>query len=1053
MAAVVLATCASAQQVDIVSRIEPAQTGSFKAAGDSFALSMTPDGAFVLFASAGQGLVTNRYPGAFLNVFLRCRTNGTAWLVSANTQGTAGGNGNSGYASVTPDGRYVVFQSDASDVVTNDTNQASDIFVRDVVAGTTVLASVNVTGTASGNGASLCPIITPDGRYVAFSSFATNLVTGRTNRCQAPEVYVRDLQAGVTTLVSVEGRNLYYDSTLSFLPDFARLAITPDGRLVAYTAFDRYSRFELLVRDLLLGKTTWVSTNIARGPGTRLTCSSQAVSDDGQFVVFKAESPSTNYVYRYDALAASLELISTNVARSGCGSVLDVWTTSGSDNYGPVMSSDGRYVAWVGAMASNSTSSVFLWDGQIKTNALVSLNVLGKPSTNGLFDAPAINPDGRYVAFLSNGTDLVTNGVNGEFQLYVRDMQSGVTELASADQAGQGAGSTESSAPCLTGDGRYVLFDSRTGAFASDARTNAYDVFLRDLVTGTTELISARPARVPGFTASGFSRIGPNSVSTDGRLVAFESFATDLIQGGAKGLPNVFLRDLVAGTNALVSVNRIGVASTSGASRVASISLDGRYALFSSTAGDLIANDTNRLEDVFVRDLVAGITILVSVNTNSQSANRAAWCASMSADARLVAFQSRATDLAAGISGTYDNVFVRDLVAGRTRSLTTGLPNVSTTTYTSPVLSPNGRFAAFQAFTGSTNTWLRDLQTDSTRMIGSNASALAFSGDSQTLAIICRAASSMPIQLLVLDLRTGSIRALNLGYPSSSEGISLSFGGNLVAFSTMGVLVGPDANMVEDVFVYSVPTGALSLISSNATGTGTGKGRSYWPRISVDGRYVAFRSTASDLVPSDANQADDIFLFDRSTRQRTLLSHSRFGPGPADGMSQGLVLSPDGTRVIFNSAGGDLIADDFNCAPDVFIATVQRTPPADTDQDGLDDAWEQAWFGDLGHDGSADTDGDGFKDAAEYRAGTNPLDPTSVLKIIDVATADETITIRWSGVTGRFYRIQYANTLDTPNWQDLGPIVIASWAEASINMPRGPTPEKRFYRVLLVDGH
>src|SRR5262252_4623326 len=149
--------------------------------GDSVAPVLSPDGRYVLFSSSANNLIPNDNSQPGLNVFLRDRATNITVLLSPNWSGTGRANGNSRFASISPNGRYVAFESDATDLVQGDTNGTSDVFLRDVIAGTTVLISVAADG-GSGNGASTNAMITPDGRFVAFVSAATNLVAGDTNR-------------------------------------------------------------------------------------------------------------------------------------------------------------------------------------------------------------------------------------------------------------------------------------------------------------------------------------------------------------------------------------------------------------------------------------------------------------------------------------------------------------------------------------------------------------------------------------------------------------------------------------------------------------------------------------------------------------------------------------------------------------------------------------------------------------------------------------------------------------------------------------------------------
>ncbi len=948
--------------VAAVSVADPTLPRSASAGGDSFALALTPDGAFVLFTSTAGNLVTNDFSTGFVDLFLRCRTNGAIQLVSANTAGTGGGNGDSVYASVTPDGRYVVFQSDASNLVTNDANQASDIFVRDTVVNTTALVSVNQAGTASGNDASSSPVITPDGRYVAFLSAATNLVAGPSNYLQS--VFVRDLRTGTTTFVGLGdgGTGAYSDNPV----------ITPDGRFVAFTSSSSAGS-GVYWADLALGQTTRVFTNDA---------ASLVLSDDGRFLAFNT---STN-VARLDTQTGTLQMLSTNVISS------QQITTLGE------MTPDGRFVAFIGPLPIEinwTRTAVWRWDALTGSASPVSVNLSGQFSVNNSYYTPAISPDGRYVTFLSDATDLVTNAVNGNLQVYVRDMQTGTTRLASADAAGNGSGDAEGALPALSADGRFVLFDSRSDVFVPGDLNDAYDVFVRDMAGPTNELISARDPSLPMLTANKSSAIAGEAVSADGRLVVFVSLADDLLPGDTNGLQDVFVRDLIAGTNALVSVNRFG-GNANGASRSPSLSANGRYVVFISAADDLVANDTNRMEDVFVRDLVAGTTALVSISTTGGSGNFPSSAAAISADGRWVAFTSAASNLAPGTPSS-PNLFVRDLAGGTTTLVGTNYAGP-------PLISPDGRFVVIQ----STPPTVKDLQTGATFAIASGplpepANALTFSDNSRVFGALCGAMSNL---LVLRDLIAGTNIELVLGprhippISATPMGLSLSYDGRFAAFPCDAPLVGVDTNGVEDVFVYDALLGSLTLVSTNASGV-AGNGRSYSPHISSAGRYVVFRSAASDLVSGDANGTEDIFQWDRDTGQITALSRGLAG-GTGNGISTGLAFAPDARRAVFNSAASDLVPGDFNGTADVFaVAVGQTAPPA----------------------------------------------PAPAL----AATVNNgTVRISWIAPPGWTGRLQYKNALDEAAWQDVPGIVNAADSLRWITDPTATGVGQRFYRLLLV---
>jgi Tol biopolymer transport system component len=242
---------------------------SASANGDSGIPIISPDGRYILFSSTADNLVltTNNSPvsGAVppgLNVFLRDRTNGTTRLVSVNLAGTGGGNGDSLPTGISTNGRYALFESSASDLVAGDSNNAADVFIRDMVASQTILVSTGYNG-GSGKGVSRSSVMTPDGRYVAFVSVATNLVVNDTNGLV--DVFVRDWTNGITTLISVGAQATY--TGLAYAPTNISESpcISADGRYVAfYSAATNLvpgvtTMSDIYVRDRVGGTTVCAS--------------------------------------------------------------------------------------------------------------------------------------------------------------------------------------------------------------------------------------------------------------------------------------------------------------------------------------------------------------------------------------------------------------------------------------------------------------------------------------------------------------------------------------------------------------------------------------------------------------------------------------------------------------------------------------------------------------------------------------------------------------------------------------------------------------------------
>ena len=193
----------------------------------------------------------------------------------------------------------------------------------------------------------------------------------------------------------------------------------------------------------------------------------------------------------------------------------------------------------------------------------------------------------------------------------------------------------------MSEDGRFVAFECPDGNLGPIGGNRANDVFVRDLSLATTELISVRDAALPSYVGNGASLCSGHVFSADGRYVAFGSEAGNLVANDTNGFQDVFVRDLVVGTNLLVSVSTNGLSPGDGLSRDPVVSADGRYVAFSSMAGNLVPGDTNRSEDVFVRDMQAGTTLLVSVNTNGTGpGNLDSYSPQLSSDGRWVVFRS-----------------------------------------------------------------------------------------------------------------------------------------------------------------------------------------------------------------------------------------------------------------------------------------------------------------------------------------------------------------------------------------------------------------------------
>ncbi|MFN2545526.1 MAG: TolB family protein [Actinomycetota bacterium] len=361
-------------------------------------------------------------------------------------------------------------------------------------------------------------------------------------------------------------------------------------------------------------------------------------------------------------------------------SVASDGTPGDAPSWQALMTPDGRYVAFYSDADNlvpgdtNNVSDVFVRDRVLGTTTRVSVASDGTEE-NGRASWFAISADGRHVAFTSFGNNLVP-GVTSTGQVYEHDIDTGVTQLVSQSSTGQPANFIFSGDPSVSADGRYVAFESAATNLVPgdtnqswDPTTNPQDVFVRDTVAGTTERISVSSAGAESNGNSEWPVITPN-----GRYVTFESTATNLVTLDANAASDplfrgrdVYIRDRQAGTTELVSVGPNGLPGAGASFGFAQVTPDGRYVAFFSEASDLVPNDSNRVQDVFERDLVNHTTERVSVSSSGGEANNSSIRPSISDDGRYVAFGSTATNLIPNDTNPADDIFVHDRLTGETR--------------------------------------------------------------------------------------------------------------------------------------------------------------------------------------------------------------------------------------------------------------------------------------------------------------------------------------------------------------------------------------------------
>jgi Tol biopolymer transport system component len=348
------------------------------------------------------------------------------------------------------------------------------------------------------------------------------------------------------------------------------------------------------------------------------------------------------------------------------------------DSRNPAMTPDARYVAF-GSDATNLVpgyadygAAVFLRDRMSGTTQPVSVGWSGEPADRSCLD-PAVSDDGRFVTFLSYASNLAPQGNNGFIQVFLRDVVGGTTEAISVTDAGELADDNCGYA-AVSADGRYVFFTSYASNLVVPAPPSGTMIYVRDRADGTMHIASLGLDGQPWSVTEDRFAITPDS-----RFIVFVS-------------GDVFLRDRVQGATELISMAAAG--GPGGWSFPASITTDGRYVAFASNASELVLGDTNGCRDVFARDRLLGVTDRVSVSSSGEQGNNMSGSSgqppAISDDGRFVAFLTSATNLIP-LGGT--GLYLRDRVAGITQ-LVRG-PHGQATAAGDPAISADGRYIAF----------------------------------------------------------------------------------------------------------------------------------------------------------------------------------------------------------------------------------------------------------------------------------------------------------------------------------------------------------------------
>ncbi|MDQ5922491.1 MAG: hypothetical protein QG644_199, partial [Patescibacteria group bacterium] len=935
-------------------RVSIATAGTEGNAGSN-GINISSDGRYVLFTSGATNLVAGDTNG-FSDLFIRDRQSNTTERVSLTSSGGQP-NSDSSIANLSQDGRYIIFNNNGSNLLSYDTNGANDLFIRDTLLDTTEWAIEFEDSDSTGlNGHSYAPRITEDNKYVVFYSEASNIITNDNN--SYGDVFVFNRLTREYELVSVatdgtQGNNTSYDPVIS-----------DDGRYVAFASNatnlvpgDTNALSDIFLRDLTNNTTTRISVSNSDVEADSES-NNAAISSDGKYIVFYSEA--SNLVDNDNNLAADIFLYDVDLSQISRISVSSSGVEGSDGSEDPSISADGRYVtfeSWSSDLVeddSNGEADIFLRDTHTNTTVRVSANII-IPHGNGENVGGKFSDDDRFVVFDTNSSDLVPGDTNGSRDVFVVNRSTGGIERVSVASDGTEA-EGNSQNPYISSDGRYVTFSSDASNLVAGDTNAEFDVFIKDRQTGEVERISVSSGEVEANNSSNYL----SAVSSDGRYVAFASDATNLVAGDTNASTDIFIRDVQLGNTERISVSSAEVEGTGYSSDVA-MSNDGNLVFFNSSSSTLVADDTNDTTDVFMRNVSLGTTERISVSSSEIEGTLGVYNTPLgiSSDGRYVVFSSDSEDLVTGDSNLVGDVFIRDIQSGTTEliSLTSnGTQGNDHSIDYGPSISPDGRYVVFYSnstnlVSGDTNAlgdvFIRDrqlnttervsLRNDSTEIPEEGSSRPDVSSDGRYVLfdsgyhLIKDEDFNNEADIFIRDreLETTDF-VINLSpAPANNNNPSynpkISGDGNYVVFqSSANRLIPNDSNVASDVFIYTRGNGEIELLSKDENGL-QGDQDSVQPSISSDGRYVGFYSYATNLVADDTNATADLFVLDRETDEviRAIRTYAG-GEIGGDEVDDGNVfmISPDGAYVVFSSNLTNLVQTDTNARRDIFLASL-----------------------------------------------------------------------------------------------------------------------------------
>lgn len=1092
--------------------------------GDSGQAAFSGDGRWVCFVSSAPNLVTNDDRQPWLDVFARDLSRRTTLLISANLKGSGGGDGNSISPQASSDGRYIVFSSEAQDLTpVRSVKRVFNVFWRDMDTGITRLVSVSWDGTAGADQPCENVQMSQDGRFVLFESAASNLVEGDDNRSN--DIFLSDLVQGKMSIVNVDrngratgaipagsaklsadgSRVLFLSHSTDLVEGGWRWRVIGEGdppRPTLVRIFEPMTNRadQVYLRDVPAARTTWISSRefqlTGGAEGSDWPCKRPALSLDGTVAFYLLD----------DRMVIRCEVDRTNERDAWLARAFDYdsFTPTGLVPLGPlVVHPDAQMVGFecwrpqpLLASRDLSISHLYLFDfaqleacpgvggggvGQGTVYCpkywMASPGLPGRPDLlDGRSSALRFSRDGRSYFYVTDSRRISPELVGGAMALMRAELPSGLarsiplraeTFLFEGELA---EGFELSPIPGL------LAVNSRLGLQPNSDREPWVNVHLLDIEADRSELVSARHPDLPDVArGDGFTLRAPH-LSDAGDTVLLRRSDLRSCCGDSNGVPDLFLVEgLEAGAARLLPVTpftrprpfplREPLAVTNRISFGGALQGAGRYVFYyslllpwspTSPEGRLLRYDRMTGAEELVVDTAdyrsgqegRGLAIEVDSLRVDSRGDRVLFSAISPGSVATNLFLFQRVDPPRGKPATWSLSTVNSPEPGAVQPVSARVAGGT--------ITANGKWVVF----------LNSLPLESNAPRDSVTGFRLYARELDTGRLIAPRSTDLKprkgfeilrFHLSTNDTDVGFHSSLGQGYHfnlltealetvcTNCQNLALDGSGKKVVYEYL-----PDEPpLVRQVMLQDLVSGVTHRVSVRSGSQEWAQGPSFNPRLTPDGRFVLFVSRADDLVSGDSNGVSDVFLYDTIAGTNRLLSLNRQRTGSGQGPSANPVMSQDGSVVVFRSGAPDLVDSDLNDTVDDFFV---RLLPADTDGDGLPDDWERSRFGSLERDGLGDRDLDGVSDGVEYLTGTDPTQKTSRFRGLDIGLGTRFgQEVFWSSVPGRYYQLQFTADPANPVWQDVGKPVLAHAATWSVYDPNiTAETDRRFYRILLL---